>query len=49
MLFSDYFNYNCFSNLTLRAADFPLLMHMDDILAGRRAVDIPQEMFMFEA
>ncbi len=39
----------CAANGILNAAEFPLLMHVDDILAGRSAVDIPWEKFTFEA
>ncbi len=39
----------CAADGVLNAADFPLLMHVDDILAGRSAVDIPWEKFTFEA
>ncbi|MBE6560696.1 MAG: glycerol-3-phosphate dehydrogenase [Ruminococcaceae bacterium] len=38
----------CAANGILNAAEFPLLMHVDDILAGRSAVDIPWEKFTFE-
>ena len=37
----------CAADGILNAADFPLLMHVDDILAGRSAVDIPWEKFTF--
>ncbi len=39
----------CAADGILNAADFPLLMHVHDILAGRSAVDIPWEKFTFEA
>ncbi len=35
------------ANGTLDAADFPLLMHIDDIVTNRAAVDIPWEKFTF--
>ena len=38
----------CAAGGILDAADFPLLMHVDDILAGKSAVDIPWEKFTFE-
>jgi hypothetical protein len=32
----------------LDAADFPLLMHIDEILTEKKPVDIPWEKFTFE-
>lgn len=33
----------------LKAEDFPLLLHTDEILTEKRPVDIPWESFTFEA
>lgn len=37
------------ANGTLDAADFPLLLHIDEIICGRKEVNIPWESFTFKA